>query len=62
MISNERKIELIKELLKDHYEQKLSSFAAMIALQLIVDPKEPSKDCMEWAENIVREIERENEN
>ena len=48
MISNERKIQLIKELLKDHYEQKLSSFAAMIALRLIVDPKTPSKECMEF--------------
>lgn len=43
MISDKRE-KLIKQLLKDHHEQKLSSFAAMIALRLIVDPKEPTKE------------------
>lgn len=47
MISDKRE-KLIKQLLKDHYEQKLSSFAAMIALRLIVDPKKPSEECIEF--------------
>lgn len=47
MISDKRE-KLIKQLLKDHYAKKLSSFAAMIALRLIVDPKEPSEECMEF--------------
>lgn len=34
--------------------------AAMIALQLIVDPKKPSKECMEWAERVAREYKNEN--
>ena len=53
MTSNKRKLELIKELIKDHGEQKISSFASMVALQLIVDPKKPSKKCKEWAENAI---------
>jgi hypothetical protein len=60
MISDKRKLELVKELLKDHKEQKINSFASMIALQLIVDPKKPSKECTEWAGNVIREIENEN--
>ena len=47
MISDERE-NLIKELLKDHYDKKISSFAAMIALRLIVDPKKPSGEFMEF--------------
>lgn len=54
MISDKRKLELVKELLKDHKEQKINSFASMIALQLIVDPKKPSKECREWAEKAAR--------
>jgi len=48
MTSDKRKLELIKELLKDHKAQKISSFASMIALRLIVDPKVPSEECMEF--------------
>lgn len=58
MISD-KKEKMIKELIKDHALHKLSSFAAMVALQLIVDPKEPSEECREWAENAIRGIENE---
>lgn len=60
MISNERKIELIKELLKDHRRNKIGSLASMIALGLIVDPKEPSKECMEWVKKVAEDYANEN--
>ena len=57
MISDKRKLELVKEAIKDCRRGKLNEFSAMIAISLIVDPKEPSKECSEWARKVIAEKE-----
>ena len=60
MSSNERKLELVKEALNDLKYGKLTTLSAIIAISLIVNPKEPSKECTEWAKNAAEEhIKRE---
>jgi hypothetical protein len=62
MMDSERKFKLIKKLIKDHKVSKINSFAAMIALELIVDPKKPSKECKEWAKDCLKIGRYYNEN
>lgn len=47
---------LIKELVKDWQRGNLSSLSAMIALTMIVFPKEPSEDAVTRAKEIVGKI------
>ena len=61
-MTSDKKLELIKELVRDHKRNRISSLAAMIALGLIVDPKEPSKECMELAKQAAKDfIDRNSE-
>ncbi len=61
-MDSERKIKLIKQLIRDHKVGRINSFAAMIALELIVDPKKPSKECKEWAKDCLKIGRYYNEN
>lgn len=48
---------MIKELVKDWQNEKISSFAAMVALSAIVFPTEVDESAIEWARKIIAEVE-----
>ena len=53
-ISSDDKLEAIKEALWSFYNNDLSEFATIVAINMIVNPVEPSEDCIKWARESIK--------
>ena len=59
-MENQDKIILAKECIKDWQAEKLSSFSAMVAMAIIIDPQPVSEAGMRWAEKVLLEYRQSN--